>query len=95
MSGADNFATFMYRLSINSENLNLLEALVPVQFCTKFVFTVNTKTNMLNFYILLTVHLDVILVNGQFDALFLQCIYFNASTCFEQQVLIIRRTNLY
>jgi hypothetical protein len=46
------------------------------------------------FYILLTVHLDVILVNDQLDALFFS-ILFHAFTCFEQQVLIIRRTNLY
>src|SRR5215813_5864615 len=48
------------------------------------------------FYVLLTVHLDVILINNQLDALFSNVfIYFNASTCFEQQVLIIRRANLY
>jgi hypothetical protein len=36
------------------------------------------------FYISLTVHLGIILVNNQHDALF-QCIYlFNFSTCFEQ-----------
>ena len=29
-----------------------------------------------NFYILLTVHLDVMLVNNQLDALFSKCIYF-------------------
>jgi hypothetical protein len=39
------------------------------------------------FYILLTVHLDVILVNDQWYL-------FHFSTCFVQQVLIIRRTNL-
>ena len=31
------------------------------------------------------IELFLILVNDQLDALF-QCIYFNASTCFEQQV---------
>jgi hypothetical protein len=46
------------------------------------------------FNILLTVHLDVILVNDQLDALFLMYL-FHASTCFEQQVLIIRRAKLY
>ena len=37
------------------------------------------------------------LVNNQFDALFSKCIYFYfyTSTCFEQQVLIIRRFSLY
>ena len=37
------------------------------------------------------------LVNNQPDALFSKCIYsyFYTSTCFEQQVLIIRRANLY
>ena len=50
------------------------------------------------FYIPLTVlHLDVMLVNNQLDALFSKGIYFYfyASTCFEQQVLIIRRFSLY
>jgi hypothetical protein len=46
------------------------------------------------FYVLLTVHLDVILVNDQLDALFLN-VFIYASTCFEQQVLIIRRSKLY
>ena len=46
------------------------------------------------FYILLTVHLEVILDNNQLNALFLN-VLFHASTCFEQQVLIIRRTKLY
>ena len=46
-----------------------------------------------SFYVLLTVHLDVILVNDQLDALF--SIYlFHAPTSFEQQVLIIRRIKL-
>jgi hypothetical protein len=38
-------------------------------------------------------HLDVILVNDQLDALFSMYL-FHASTCFEQQVLIIRRIKL-
>jgi hypothetical protein len=46
------------------------------------------------FYILLTVHLDVILVNNQPDTLFLMCL-FHAPKCFEQQVLIIRRAKFY
>jgi hypothetical protein len=46
------------------------------------------------FYILLTVHLDAILDNDQLDALFLN-VFIYASTCFEQQVLIIRRAKLY
>jgi hypothetical protein len=45
------------------------------------------------FYILLTVHLEVILVNDQLDALF-SMFLFHASTCFEQQVLIIRRIKI-
>jgi hypothetical protein len=49
----------------------------------------------LEFYILLTVHLDVILVNDQLDALCFLMYLFHASTCFEQQVLIIRRAKLY
>jgi hypothetical protein len=50
-------------------------------------------TGLLAFYILLTVHLDVILVNDQLDALFSMYL-FHASTCFEQKVLIIRRIKL-
>jgi hypothetical protein len=46
------------------------------------------------FYILLTVHIDAILGNDQLDALFLN-VFIYASTCFEQQVLIIRRAKLY
>jgi hypothetical protein len=45
------------------------------------------------FCILLTVHLDVILVNDQLDALF-STYLFHISACFEQQVLIIRRIKL-
>jgi hypothetical protein len=57
------------------------------------IFFVFSRT-FLTFYILLTVqHLDVILVNDQLYALFSMYL-FHASTCFEQQVLIIRRTNL-
>jgi hypothetical protein len=36
------------------------------------------------------VHLDAILGNDQLDALFLN-VFIYASTCFEQQVLIIKR----
>jgi hypothetical protein len=39
------------------------------------------------------VHLDIILVNDQLDALFSMYI-FHASTCYEQKVLIIRRIKL-
>ena len=41
--------------------------------------------------------LMLMLVNNQLDALFSKCIYFYffTSTCFEQQVLIIRRFSLY
>jgi hypothetical protein len=46
------------------------------------------------FYVLLTVHLDAILGNDQLDALFLN-VFIYASTCFEQRVLIIRRSKLY
>jgi hypothetical protein len=45
------------------------------------------------FYILLTVHLDAIMGNDQLDALFLN-LFIYASTCFEQQVLIIGRAKL-
>jgi hypothetical protein len=41
-----------------------------------------------SFYILLTVHLDVILVNDQLHELFSMYL-FHTSTCFEQQLLII------
>jgi hypothetical protein len=53
----------------------------------------SSKRGIQNFRILLTVHLDVILVNDQFDAVFSMYV-FHASTCFEQQVLIIRRIKL-
>jgi hypothetical protein len=43
---------------------------------------------------LLTVPLDAILGNDQLDALPLN-VFIYASTCFEQQVLIIRRARLY
>jgi hypothetical protein len=52
------------------------------------------KTTETDFYVLLTVHLDSILGNDQLDALFLN-VFIDASTCFEQQVLIIRRAKLY
>jgi hypothetical protein len=57
--------------------------------CIKYT----SKQHAQIFYILLTEHLDVILVNYQPDALFSMCL-FDASTCFEQQVLIIRRIKL-
>ena len=44
------------------------------------------------FYILLTVHLSIILVNNQPDALF-QCIYFTSLRVSSIPVLIIRRIN--
>jgi hypothetical protein len=46
------------------------------------------------FYILLTVHLDAILVMNNLMHSFLRYLFY-ASTCFEQQVLIIRRAKLY
>jgi hypothetical protein len=42
---------------------------------------------------LFTLHIQMILVNDQLDALFSMYL-FHASTCFEQQVLIIRRIKL-
>jgi hypothetical protein len=50
--------------------------------------------NVVQFYVLLTVHLDAILGNDQLDPLFLN-VFIYASTCFELQVLIIRRAKLY
>jgi hypothetical protein len=61
--------------------------------CQIMVYTFSLNT-IFTFYILLTVHLDVILVNDQLEALFLMYL-FHGSTCFEQQVLIIRRSKLY
>jgi len=40
--------------------------------------------NTLIFYISLTVHLDIILVNNQLDALFSMYLFISFSTCFEQ-----------
>jgi hypothetical protein len=51
------------------------------------------ERNRQEFYILLTVHLDVILVNDQLYTLFSMYL-FHASTRFEQQVLIIRGIKL-
>jgi hypothetical protein len=51
------------------------------------------QTHEEEYYILLTVHLDVVLVNDQLDALFSMYL-FHASTCSEQQVPIIRRITL-
>jgi hypothetical protein len=48
---------------------------------------------MCEFYILLTVHLDVILVNDQLDALFLN-VFISCLYMFRAQVLIIRRAKL-
>jgi hypothetical protein len=45
------------------------------------------------FYVLLTVHLDVILVNDQLDALFLN-VFISRLYMFRTQVLIIRRAKL-
>ena len=45
-------------------------------------------------YILLTVHLDVILVNDQLDALFLN-VFISTPLHVSSSVLIIRRANLY
>jgi hypothetical protein len=52
------------------------------------------KVSIAVFYILLTVRLDAILGNDQLDAVFLN-VFIYASTRFEQQVLIIRRSKLY
>jgi hypothetical protein len=67
------------------------------QFCIlKAAVSTETRQSLcFIFYILLTVHLDAILGNEQLDALFLNAFISYASTCFEQQVLIIRRTKLY
>jgi hypothetical protein len=52
-------------------------------------FRIHTELGWLVFYVLLTVHLHAILGNDQLDALFLNVFISYASTCFEQQVLII------
>jgi hypothetical protein len=52
---------------------------------------INVDTQI-RIYILLTVHLGVILVNNQIDALF-QCIYFTSLHVSSNRVLIIRRIN--
>jgi hypothetical protein len=46
------------------------------------------------FYVLLTVHLDAVLVMTNLMHSFLMYLFY-VSTCFEQQVLIIRRSKLY
>jgi len=53
------------------------------------------ERNITEFYILLTVHLGIILVNNQLDAL-LQCIYlFHLSTCFKQPSAHHQENQLY
>jgi len=49
------------------------------------------------FYVLLTVHLGIILVINQLDVqnFCFTISLFHASTCFEQHVLIIRRSQLH
>jgi len=41
-------------------------------------------STLIFFYISLTVHLGIILVNNQLDALFSMCLFIPFSTCFEQ-----------
>jgi len=57
----------------------------------------NLWTAVLNFDVLLTVHLSIILVINQLNAQILVFIIslLYASTCFEHYVLIIRRSKLY
>jgi hypothetical protein len=50
---------------------------------------------MIFFYIYLTVHLGIILVNNQLDALFFNVFICHFSTRFEHPVLFIRRIELY
>ena len=48
------------------------------------------------FYVLLTLHLSIfIVVINQLDALNFIISLFQASTCFEHRVLIVRRSKLY
>jgi len=51
---------------------------------------VGHRSSLDNFYISLTVHLGIILVNNELDALF-QCIYFTSLHVSSNPVLIIRR----
>jgi hypothetical protein len=70
---------------------------LPVRrYYQKAVFQIHVlKTLYFIFYILLTVqHLDVILVNDQLDALFLN-VFISRLYMFRAQVLIIRRVKLY
>jgi len=53
------------------------------------------QTLSLEFYVSLTVHLGISLVNNQHDALYSTYLLFHLSTCFEQLVLFIRRVKLY
>jgi hypothetical protein len=56
-------------------------------------YLINNELLIVKFYILLTVHLGIFLVNNQLDALF-QCIfYFTSLHVSSNQVLIIRRNN--
>jgi hypothetical protein len=54
-----------------------------------------TQFFVMEFYVSLTVHLGIILVINQYDALFSMYLLFHLSTCFEHLVLIIRRVKWY
>ena len=61
--------------------------------CTPY--NVELLTSYEGFYISLTLHLGIILVNNQLDALF-QCIYlFHFSTCFQQPSAHHQENQLY
>jgi hypothetical protein len=87
----ENIGVYKFNVfCIKSEELQLLKILSANKSCHIML----CRPIISEFYILLTVHLDVILVNDQLDALFSMYL-FHASTCSEQQVLIIRRIKFY
>jgi hypothetical protein len=64
--------------------------------CMRALEYANSKQpfGFLEFYVLLTVHLSIILVNDQLDAqFFFLCVYFNSLHVSSNLVLIIRRIN--
>jgi hypothetical protein len=81
-----------------STSVHCIFVTLPTQdpaFCTRFNHLPAADLKHLSFYISLTVHLGIILVNNLLDALF-ECIYlFHFSTCFEQPSAHHQENQLY
>jgi len=96
-----NFVTHSAKLSCNYNIHHVYSNLKCIQLPTLTLITDISdhvtdlkRTVMTEFYVSLTVHLGIILVNNQLDALFSMYLLFHLSTCFGHSVLI-RRAKLY